>query len=138
MLLLSKIYHDAYAFKERSFYVFSELFSLAHVKVYLFFSLAVNTSLWMFSWLFYRQVREDMIILHYNVDFGVDLVGQPNRIFIIPALGSFIILFNFLLLPIFIKRYDFRLFSNFALAAALLANVFLSLSLGPLYMINFS
>ncbi len=138
MLFLSKIYHDVYALKDRCFYVFSEIFSMHHVRWYLSLSVLFNATLWMFSWLFYRQVKEDAIILHYNVDFGVDLVGLPNHIFIIPALGSFVILFNFLLLPLLLKRADFRVFSNLCLGAAFLANIFLSLSLGPLYSINFS
>lgn len=138
MLILSRIYHDIYALKNRSAYALSEIFSLGHVKVYLALCLAFNSALWLFSWLFYRQVKEDVIILHYNVDFGVDLIGRPDRIFMIPALGSFVLVFNFLLLPLFIRRSDFRLLSNLSLAAAFLTNVFLSLALGPLYIINFS
>ena len=119
-------------------YLFSEIFYLKHVKIYLAFGGVVNASLWFFSWLFYRQVKEDLIILHYNVDFGVDLIGSPEKIFMIPALGSFALVFNFFLLFVFAKRSDLRMISHLSLAAALLVNFFLSLSLGPLYIINFS
>jgi len=138
MLILSRIYHDIYSLKDRLAYLFSEIFYLKHVKIYLAFGGVVNASLWFFSWLFYRQVKEDLIILHYNVDFGVDLIGSPEKIFMIPALGSFALVFNFFLLFVFAKRSDLRMISHLSLAAALLVNFFLSLSLGPLYIINFS
>jgi hypothetical protein len=138
MLILSKIYHDFYAFRDKSAYVLSEIFSWKNVRFYLGLIGALNASLWFFSWLFYRQVKEDLIILHYNVDFGVDLVGDPANIFVIPTLGLFLAVFNFSLLLVFAKRPDFRMISHLILAATVLANLFLSLSLGPLYLINFS
>lgn len=138
MLLLSKIYHDVYAFRDKTLYVWSEIFSWKHVKIYLSLIALLNLSVWVFSWLFYRQVNEDLIILHYNVDFGVDLVGDPRNIFMIAGLGLFVTIFNFSLLFIFAKRLDFKVMSHLILAITLLVNLFLSLALGPLYIINFS
>lgn len=138
MLILSRIYHDFYAFRDKFFYVSSEIFSVIQIKVYLSLALLLNICLWFFSWLFYRQVKEDLIILHYNVDFGVDLIGEPRNIFIIPLLGFFAIIFNFSLLFIFAKRSDFKMLSQLILIVSVLANIFLALSLGPIYLINFS
>lgn len=138
MLILSRLYHDFYSFRDKFLYVSSEIFSATQVRVYLVLSGGLNVCLWFFSWLFYRQVKEDMIILHYNVDFGVDLVGEPRNIFMIPGLGLFALLFNLSLLFIFAKRPDFKLLSHLIMIVALLVNLFLSLSLGPLYLINFS
>jgi hypothetical protein len=136
--MLSKIYHDFYAFKDKFSYLFSEVFSAKHVKIYLFLTAGLNACLWFLCWLFYRQVKEDLIILHYNIDFGVDLIGQPGKIFIIPFFGLFTLVFNFILLFIFARRIDFKMISHLSLAAALLVNLFLSLSFGPLYIINFN
>lgn len=40
---------------------------------------------------------EKIITLHYNIFFGIDLLGPINRVYSIPFLGSFIILGNFIL-----------------------------------------
>jgi hypothetical protein len=138
MLIFSRIYHDIHVLRTRAAYIFSELFSHRFVVWYLAFSMFLNIGIWFFCWLFYRQVREDVIILHYNVDFGVDLVGSPEKVFVIPGLGLFVIVFNLVLLSVFVKRQDFKMLANMSLIAALLVNAFLSLSLGPLYIINFS
>ena len=138
MLILSKIYHDFYAFRDKLFYVWSEIFSLLHIKIYLLLIALLNGSLWLFSWLFYRQIKEDTIILHYNIDFGVDLIGSPEKVFMIAGVGLFVSLFNFSLLFIFAKRPDFKVISHLILIATALLNLFLSLALGPLYIINFS
>ncbi len=138
MLLFSKIYHDIDVLRSRTSYVFSEIFSHRFVFWLLASSFLLNSGAWLFSWLFYRRVKEDIIILHYNIDFGVDLVGDPNKIFVIPAIGSFVIVFNFLLLSLFVKRRDFKILAMLSLIGAFFVNFFLSLSLGPLYLINFS
>jgi len=138
MIILSKIYHDWHVFTEKVHYAFSEIFSLFSARLYLAAAFLTNIALWIFSWLFYRQVRGELIILHYNVDFGVDFFGQSKDIFIIPALGFFFLVFNFFLLTFFVGKKNFNFICHLILAATLLANIFLSLSLGPIYLKNFT
>jgi hypothetical protein len=96
-----------------------------------------NLSLWVFVWLFSRQVGNSLAILHFSVDFGIDLVGDARKLFMIPLLGLFVSLSNFLLLFVFLKNKNFKFIANVLLAAACLVNVFLSLALGPIYWMNF-
>lgn len=137
MLGLSRIYHYFDLAKDKIGYSFSEIFSLLFVRIYLIILLLQNISLWVFVWLFSRQVGGSLAILHFSVDFGIDLVGEAKKLFMIPLLGLFISLFNFILLFILLKNKDFKFIAHVLLAAAVMANIFLSLALGPIYWMNF-
>jgi hypothetical protein len=137
MLNLSRLYHFFDLIKGRTTYSLSEFFSLLFVKIYLAILILQNISLWVFVWLFSHRVGDSLAILHFNVDFGIDLAGDAHRLFSIPALGSFISVFNFLLLFFFLKNSNFKFIAHLLLAAAVAANFFLSLSLGPIYWMNF-
>jgi hypothetical protein len=137
MLGLSKIYHYFDLIKEKSAYNFSEVFSLLFVRVYLLILLLQNISIWAFIWLFMRRVGGSLTILHFTVDFGIDLVGDASKLLMIPLLGLFISLFNFFLLFVFLKNKNFKLIAHLLLAAAVMVNIFLSLALGQIYWMNF-
>jgi hypothetical protein len=137
MLGLSKIYHHLDLIKDKIAYNLSEVFGLLFIKIYLAVLLLQNISLWVFVWLFSRQVGSSLAIIHFNVDFGIDLVGDARKLLTIPLLGLFVSLFNFLLLFVFLKDKNFKLIAHLLLAAAFLVNVFLSLALGPIYWMNF-
>lgn len=53
-----------------------------------------------FGWIFlayFIKPSEYPIPLHYNIYFGIDLIGSYRRIFTLPLIGLFIILMNFVL-----------------------------------------
>jgi|WetSurMetagenome_2_1015567.scaffolds.fasta_scaffold00331_19 hypothetical protein len=137
MLGLSKIYHHLDLLKGKTAYGLSEVFGFLFVKIYLIVLLLQNISLWIFVWLFARQVGGDLTILHFTVDFGIDLVGDSKKLFMIPVLGLFVSVLNLLLLFVFIKNKNFKVIAHLLLAAALMVNIFLSLALGPVYWMNF-
>lgn len=88
------------------------------------------------------KISQDLAVLHYNVDFGVNLIGSVKQIYVIPFLGLIIFILNLVLL-IFSFRLNYRIFSSgkfFAhilLGSALLANFFLFISLALVYLVNF-
>jgi hypothetical protein len=137
MLGASKIYHYFDLIKSKTGYSLSEVFGLLFVRIYLVILLLQNISLWVFVWLFSRQVGDNLAILHFNVDFGIDLVSDAKKLFNIPLLGLFVSLFNFLLLFVFLKNKNFKFIAYLLLTAACLVNIFLSLALGPIYWMNF-
>jgi hypothetical protein len=134
---LSKIYHYLDLSRNKIADGWSEVFGCLFVRVYLLILLLQNLSLWAFIWLFFRRVGSGLAILHFSSDFGIDLVGDAGKLFIIAALGLFISLFNFFLLFAFVKNKDFKFIAHLLLAAAVLSNIFLSLALGPIYWMNF-
>jgi hypothetical protein len=137
MLGLSRIYHYLDIIKGKTSYNLSEVFGLLFVKVYLAILLLQNISIWVFIWLFAHRVGDTLAVLHFTVDFGIDLVGDAQRLFVIPALSLFVSVLNFLLLFVFIKNKNFKVIAHLLLATALMVNVFLSLALGPIYWMNF-
>jgi len=137
MLGLSKIYHYFDLLKGKVAYNWSEVFSLLFIRIYLIILLLQNLSLWGFVWLFARRVGDSLTILHFTVDFGIDLVGDARKLYMIPLLGLFVSVLDIALLFIFLKNKNFKLIAHLLLATAALVNVFLSLALGPIYWMNF-
>ncbi|MCF6276587.1 MAG: hypothetical protein L3J07_01925 [Candidatus Magasanikbacteria bacterium] len=59
-------------------------------------SLLVNIFMWF--WLLYvLGPQQDPIFLHYNILFGVDLIGEWWNILYLPITGIFILIINFIL-----------------------------------------
>ncbi|MFH1286830.1 MAG: hypothetical protein ABII02_03705 [Candidatus Magasanikbacteria bacterium] len=59
-------------------------------------SVLVNLASWF--WLLWNiRFVDEQIFLHYNILFGVDLVGNAQKIFYLPLLGLCILIFNTLL-----------------------------------------
>jgi hypothetical protein len=137
VLGLSRLYHFFDLIKGKTLYSLSEVFGHLFIKIYLAVLFLQNIALWTFVWLFSRRIGDSLAILHFNVDFGIDLAGDAHRLFNIPILGSFISVFNFLLLFIFLKNKNFKFIAYLILSATALVNFFLSLALGPIYWMNF-
>jgi len=114
-----------------------ETLNLSFIKTYVVITAVINLFSWIFCYLFATKVSQKLVVLHYNVDFGVDLIGDVNKIFVIPFLGLFVLIFNFMLIFLFLKNENFKFLIYLLLGTALLVNLFLFLSLGPIYLINF-
>mgnify|MGYP006306610163 CR=1 FL=1 len=72
-------------------------------RINLFFGLIANIFIWLFlAW----QVGDlpDHLFLHYNIYFGVDLVGYWYRLFFLPLAGLLIMLVNFIIAAFFYKK----------------------------------
>ncbi len=123
--------------KEKGGELKTNILNFSHIRFYLITLFILNLFSWLFSLWFFNKVSQNLIVLHYNVDFGVDLIGDVKNAFIIPALGSFAVVFNFILSLVFFKDKNFKFISHLLSAAAVLVNLILLLSLGSIYLINF-
>lgn len=88
------------------------------------FGLALIINL-LLAFLLYTEIEHSglPIYLHYNVYFGVDLIGDWTQVFILPAAGLFIWIVNLsLAYLLYIKE---KILSYFLAAAVLLASVFI-------------
>jgi hypothetical protein len=117
--------------------LFFSIYNYFFIRVYLGIIFVLNIANWYFAYLINRTFKGDLIILHYNVNFGVDLIGNSNKIFITPLLGLIIVLINVFLLANFLKSGHFKFIAHFLLGAAILVNLFLLASLALIYLINF-
>jgi len=82
-----------------------------------------------------KNLSQKLVILHYNVNLGVNLIGDASKIYIVPLLGLIFILINFILL---INIYQQgKIIIHLLMSSAILANVFLLIATATIYLINF-
>jgi len=71
----------------------SDLLGFLYIKIYLTIILLLNLLNWIIVRVINTKISQEpavssaqdlFIILHYNVDFGVDLIGDVRRVYIIP------------------------------------------------------
>jgi hypothetical protein len=96
-------------------------------------SLILNLAAWV--WLFFQiGPQEDQIFLHYNILFGVDLIGEWSRVFLVPLFGLFLILFNAAIGWIFFSNNKF--ISQVFNAVALLSQIFIFMDASIVILLN--
>ena len=111
------------------------LIGLVFVSVYLSLLAALNILNWLLAYYVNKNVSQNLVVLHYNVDLGVNLIGQARDIYIIPTLGLSFIVINFLLLLNIYHKNKFVV--HLLLGFSLLVNLFLIASTSAIYLINF-
>jgi len=111
------------------------LIGLVFVRVYLSLLAALNILNWLLAYYVNKNVSQNLVVLHYNVNLGVNLIGQARDIYIIPTLGLSFIVINFLLLLNIYHKNKFVV--HLLLGFSLLVNLFLIASTSAIYLINF-
>ncbi len=105
------------------------------VRWLIFFSAFVNLIDWLVLQFFLRS-GENLIILHYNVYFGVDWRGLPKEAFFLPFIGLILLAINFLAAFYFYASKE-RIAAYIILMAALMAQLSLLISVISVIIINY-
>ncbi|MDZ7799113.1 MAG: hypothetical protein U5L76_05965 [Patescibacteria group bacterium] len=90
----------SYFFKKvfnRDFWGEAELGVLFANKIFLInfiISLILNLVVWLLLYMQFQPTQEP-VILHYNIYFGIDLIGDWYKIFALPLFGFIIFFINF-------------------------------------------
>lgn len=105
------------------------------VRMYLLFLFALNIINWLLAFYVNNNVSQNLVVLHYNVDLGVNLIGNARDIYIIPTLGLAFIVVNFLLLLNIFRKNKFLI--HLLLGFSLLINLFLIAGTVAIYLVNF-
>lgn len=110
-----------------------EFFKDKIIRFFLISSLALNIGLFLFFLIFIK--RSDIpIVLHYNVDWGVDYFGEVKNIFLLPLAGLIIYFISGVLaLRLWTKM---KSLSYYLSAVVLISEIFLWLAAIALYIIN--
>jgi len=96
-------------------------------------SLVLNIVSWV--WLVFRLgSQEEAIFLHYNILFGVDLIGEWEKILYLPAVGLCVFLLNAVLGWILFHKEKFAAY--ILLAISVLCQAFLLIASGLLIFLN--
>ncbi len=115
----------------------ADLFTLKSVIIYGAAAILLNIAAWFLTVLLQRSLGEDLAVLHYNVTFGIDRIGQASSLYALPLSGLAILLLNALLAS-FVRQKQDRLLIHILLAAAVLGNGVVLIGLYSAYIVNFS
>ena len=133
----SRIYNNFFNFRQNVASSLSSLWRFHLSRIYLLLVLLCQVIAWFQARFIFKNLSSDLLVLHYNVEYGTDLIGDPNRIFIYPLAGLLVILLNLILCLLFYRHKDFKLFANLLLGGLILFGIFLNLALLSIYLINF-
>jgi hypothetical protein len=133
----SKILSGYYLAKQRFAAFIFTLTSAFYFKIYLAGIFTANLLTWIAAIVIRRQATENTLILHYNVDFGIDNIAESWRVFFLPLSGLVINLINLILVSVLYKYRQEKLIFHLLFAGALLANLTILTALWALYLINF-
>jgi len=133
----SNFYANFYSFCQEIRIAGTTLWRFIPSRFYLGIAVLLQAANWWQAVFIYKHLSGELLVLHYNIDFGINLVGEPGRIFLYPLFGLGIFTLNWIIAAALHRRQYFRLFANLLLTAALLFCLFISLALMFIYLINF-
>ncbi|MCF7819915.1 MAG: hypothetical protein K9M44_00385 [Candidatus Pacebacteria bacterium] len=124
-------------FLRRRLWLFKQVFRPVYLRIYFLLTLFLNVGLFLSAYFIFKNTSGALLILHYNIDFGIDLVGDPKEIFLLPLVGLVVFLLNLILVLSSYRRKAYALLAHFLPLTALLVNIFLLMAMLSLYFINF-
>lgn len=137
IMLYSKLYERFYSFRVKIANITGEFFSFHPNRLYLAAVTVVQAVSWWLSYYIYKNLTGNLLVLHYNVDFGIDWIGDQGVIFYFPEIGLIFLLLSIILLFIFGPGRNFRIQSHYLMGGMVLANLGMLASLVLVYIINF-
>ncbi|HQB50760.1 MAG TPA: hypothetical protein PLT32_00910 [bacterium] len=90
---------------------------------------------WSLSIAMVKLGGEGLLILHYNIHFGIDLIGSANSIYWLPTGATIAFLVNSFILPV--QYNNNRQLKMTILGGSLAVLFFINLALSGLLLINF-
>jgi hypothetical protein len=112
-----------------------EFFHSALVQWVIIGALLVNLANWGAIAYFIRPV-DFPIILHYNVYFGVDVIGAWWQIYFLPLIGLAILSVNTVLGYLFYKQKE-RIVAHLLILATFIVQIGISIAVASLLLINY-
>lgn len=100
-------------------------------------TLVINILAWVGSYFLNSIIDTNLAVLHYNVVFGIDLIGDANQLYLTPLIGAVVLIIN-IFLGALLKDSRDKLLSVMLLSVALLVNIACLIALYFSYIINFS
>ncbi|MDP3836908.1 MAG: hypothetical protein Q8Q67_02305 [bacterium] len=133
-----QIYGRWYNQRQRLAFAMAAYWRYLPNRWYLFFSLGLQLILWFFAYrMFSITLGDELFVYHYNVDFGIDAIGEPRDVFRIPLIALSVLLVNWVVAVLAARREHFHFLSHAFGLTSILAQVLGGLALMSLYLINF-
>ena len=102
-------------------------------SIFFFVSIFLNILLWIFI-LWQIKPGADPVYLHYNIYFGIDLIGSYFRLYFMPLSGLIIFLLNAVISAIIYKQE--KIISYFLIIISACTQVFLWVATVLIVLIN--
>lgn len=112
-----------------------EFFLSGLVQWSLIASIILSVANWGFLFYFIRPV-DFPIILHYNVYFGVDIIGKWLEAYYLPLIGDIMLIVNAILGYMFYLQKE-RMVAHLLLLAAFFVQVSISIAVASIILINY-
>ncbi|RMD59234.1 hypothetical protein D6821_01675 [Candidatus Parcubacteria bacterium] len=80
---------------------------------------------------------QDLALLHYNVNFGVNLIGPIREMYTLPFIGLMVTVVNYFIVVALDRWQDAKFVTHLLMACAVVVNFVLLGGLFSLYLINF-
>lgn len=136
-MLYSKLYERFYSFRTKIANITGEFFSFRPNRIYLALIVVIQSFSWWLTSYIYRHLSSDLLVLHYNVDFGIDWIGDRGLIFYFPLISLAFLLISLIMLAVFGPGKNFRIQSHYLLSGVILANLGILVALILIYTTNF-
>ncbi len=136
-MFFSKIYGQLDNFWQKLAQAFQDALNFRSIYYYLVSLLLLQVLAWWQSVRIFSLATGDRLIMHYNINYGVDRIGIPSKIFYLPSLALLVILINLAILLFATKHPAQRLFHHLLLSASVIVAVFVNIGLMALYLVNF-
>ena len=130
-----KILDFFYLQKSQAFDILLDFFEPFYVRTYVAVLVLLNLLNWVFVYYINKVVSQDLVILHYNVNFGANLLGSASKIYTIPSLGLVFIILN-IALSMHIRKQG-KFIDHLLFFSLILANLFLLAATMSVYLVNF-
>ncbi|MEI6835608.1 MAG: hypothetical protein WCK59_02130 [Candidatus Falkowbacteria bacterium] len=136
-MLYSKFYERFYSLRLKAANAFGDFFGFWPNLVYLSVIFLFQAASWWLSYYIFKNLTGNLLVLHYNVDFGIDWISDLNSIFYFPLLGLLFLFLSLVLIFIFGSGRHSRFESHCLMSGAALANLGMLAALTLVYIINF-
>lgn len=133
----SNFYANFYIICRKIGQSFLALWRFRPSRLYLLFIFLFQVAAWLQAWSIRRDLTGNLVVLHYNVNFGTDLIGAPHEVFYYPLLGLGVLLINLVIALAHRRRRDWYFFIHVLFGSAAVFNLILCLVLLSIYLINF-
>lgn len=117
------------------FFLSKEFFRNALVQWVIIVSLVINFINWGLIAYFIRPV-DFPIILHYNVYFGVDVIGSWWQVYFLPLIGLLILAVNTILGFLFYQQKE-RIVAHLLVLATFIVQICITIAVASLLLINY-
>ena len=126
-----------YELKQKASLSFKAFWNYIPNRWYFFTFIILEILIWFFSYHIFAMIGSDLFVSHYNVNFGIDGVGEAKRVF---NIAFFILIFSLINLFFLLNFRGKNVFNFMAHATGLtiiLLHVLAALALMALYLTNF-